>query len=436
MGAPDREPDSRGGTVHIIGAGLAGLSAAVELCGRDRRVVVHEAARFAGGRCRSYFEPALGLTIDNGNHLLLSGNDAARGFLEKIGAADALTGPPNAEFPFADAATGALWRLRLNDGPLPWWVTIPDRRVPGTRLADYLSLARLLPLPGLGPSSADTIADRMRCTGMLYDRLWQPVLLAALNTDPREASARLAGAVVAETFVRGGRACRPMVAAEGLSTAFVEPALAHLVRQGCEVRFDHRLRTLGIDAGRVARLEFAEGDDLSLGPADAVVLAVTAPVAALLLPTLTTPTEFRAIVNAHFRIAPPPGQPPLIGVVNAMTEWLFAFPDRLSVTISGAERLIETPRETLAADIWAEVARLTGLPSSPLPPWQIIKERRATFAATPEQDRRRPDTRGAGLANLMLAGDWTQTGLPATIEGAIRSGVSAAAALTTAVAVH
>jgi hydroxysqualene dehydroxylase len=427
MGAPHAPT---GDTIHIIGAGLAGLSAAVELLRRDRRVVVHEAARFAGGRCRSYFEPALGLTIDNGNHLLLSGNGAARGFLEKIGAPDALTGPPHAEFPFTDLKSGAHWTLRLNDGPLPWWVTIPDRRVPGTRLADYLALGRLLPLPGVGPSAAETIADRMRCAGPLYERLWHPVLLAALNTDPPEASARLAGAVVAETFVRGGRACRPMVAAEGLSSAFVEPALAHLARQGCEVKFDHRLRAFGIDAGRIVRLEFAEGDSLGLAPGDAVVLAVPAPVAALLLPTLTTPTEFRAIVNAHFRIAPPPGQPALIGVVNAMTEWLFAFPDRLSVTISGADRLIETPRETLAADIWAEVARLTGLPATPLPPWQIIKERRATFAATPEQDQRRPDARGAGLANLVLAGDWTATGLPATIEGAIRSGTRAAAAIT------
>jgi uncharacterized protein with NAD-binding domain and iron-sulfur cluster len=105
----------------------------------------------------------------------------------------------------------------------------------------------------------------------------------------------------------------------------------------------------------------------------------------------------------------------------------------LSVTISAGDALLDTPREQLARTIWAEVAQASALLAKPLPPdlpsdlppWQIVRERRATFAATVEQDRRRP---GAATAwrNLVLAGDWTNTGLPATIEGAIRSGNRAA----------
>ena len=82
------------GTTHVVGAGLAGLAAAVKLVAQNRHVIVHELARHAGGRCRSYFEPALGLTIDNGNHLLLSGNRSALAFLEQIGGLQLLTGPP------------------------------------------------------------------------------------------------------------------------------------------------------------------------------------------------------------------------------------------------------------------------------------------------------------------------------------------------------
>jgi len=136
------------------------------------------------------------------------------------------------------------------------------------------------------------------------------------------------------------------------------------------------------------------------------------------------PTEFRAIVNAHFRVAPPAGQPPILGVLNGTLEWLFAFPGRLSVTISAGDRLIDTPREELAKTIWAEVASITALPAA-LPPWQIVRERRATFAATPAQDAKRPHAETA-WRNLVLAGDWTNTGLPATIESAIRSGNRAA----------
>ncbi len=143
-----------------------------------------------------------------------------------------------------------------------------------------------------------------------------------------------------------------------------------------------------------------------------------------MLPDLVAPDDFRGIVNAHFKIAPPRGQPPLLGMVGSLAEWLFAFDDRLSVTISGADRLMDDSRESLAERIWAEVAAATGLPAA-LPPWQIVKEKRATFAATPAQQARRPGAT-TRWRNLFLAGDWTATGLPATIEGAIRSGYRAA----------
>ena len=135
------------------------------------------------------------------------------------------------------------------------------------------------------------------------------------------------------------------------------------------------------------------------------------------------PATFRAIVNAHYKIDPPPASRPFSGCERD-DEWLFAFPGRLSVTISGADRLIATPREELAAQIWSESGPGTEV-ASPLPAWQIIKEKRATFAATPEEEARRPNAR-SGLADLLLAGDWTNTGVSATIEGAIRSGFSAA----------
>jgi len=405
-------------TAHIIGGGLAGLSAALKLTARGADVVVHEATAFAGGRCRSYHDASVGMVIDNGNHLLLSGNRAALGYLREIGAEAHLIGPPNAEFPFIDYASGESWTLSFNDGRVPFWMFDPARRVPGTRLLDYLALARLLwAAPGT------TVGDVIACKGTLYYRLVEPLLLAALNIDPPRGSAKLAAAVIRETLAAGGRACRPLVARDGLSATLIEPALAVLRERGAAVRLEHQLRAIRFGTKRVDALDFG-GETIALADEDAVILAVPPYAAASLVRGLDVPTEFRAIVNAHFRIAPPAGQPPILGVLNGTVEWLFAFPGRLSVTISAGDRLIDTPREELAKAIWAEVASLTGLPAA-LPPWQIVRERRATFAATPAQDAKRP---GAATAwrNLVLAGDWTNTGLPATIEGAIRSGNRAA----------
>jgi squalene-associated FAD-dependent desaturase len=409
-------------TVHVIGAGLAGLAAATRLADEGRHVVLHEAARAAGGRCRSYHDPVLDLVIDNGNHLLLSGNAAVFEYLGRIGApADALSGPASAEFAFADLATGERWMLRPNDSRLPWWIFDARRRVPGSRARDYLA-----PLGILRAREGATVGDAMACGGALYDRLWRPVLLAALNTEPSEADAGLAARILRETLAAGGRACRPLVATEGLSAAFIDPALRHLAERGASVQLGHRLRALGLEGDRVARLDFGD-DAIALGAPDSVVLALPSWIAGELLPDLAVSTTFRAIVNVHFKISPPPNSPAVLGIVNGVSEWLFAYPNRLSVTISGADRLLDAPRQQLAEEIWREVAKLTGL-ATDLPPWQIVKERRATFAATPTEAARRPGAR-TRYQNLALAGDWTATGLPATIEGAIRSGFAAASVL-------
>ena len=404
--------------VHVIGAGISGLSAAVRLANANFKVHVHEATQQAGGRCRSYFDAATNLTIDNGNHLLLSGNHHAVAYARSIGTEAGLVGPKRAQFPFVDLATGQRWQLDLGDSRLPLWVFDAARRVPDTGMLDYLAL-----MPLIWASPERLVGDAIPCKGRLYQRLVQPLLLAALNVDPPEGSAGLAGAVVRETLLAGGMACRPLIAREGLSAVLVEPAIKLLQGKGANIQFGHELRRLGQSASRVGELQFGE-ETIALGPEDAVVLAVPPRPAAALLPGLKTPSKFRAIVNAHFRLDPPKDMPPILGVVGGLVEWLFAFPQRLSVTISNADRLVDMPREELAQAIWRDICDASGVQGE-LPPWQIVRERRATFEATPEQNALRPGASTA-LKNLFLAGDWTDTGLPATIEGSVRSGNRAA----------
>jgi len=406
------------GAVHVVGAGIAGLSAAVRLVEAGLKVVVHEAAPFAGGRCRSYLDPTLGVVIDNGNHLLLSGNRAALDYLDRVGARKTLHDPGAAVFDFADFMSGERWRLDLSEGRIPWWLLDRKKRVPGTALGQYFA-----PLGVFMRGRSATVGEAMDCGGPLYERLWRPLLTSALNTDPPESSAALAAALLRETLAAGGKACHPLFAAHGLATSFIDPALAFLAERGAPVRFGDRLRAIRFEEKCAVALDF-DRTTQELGADDCVILSAPPWTAKDLLPGLTAPDEFRAILNVHFHLNPPRGQPAILGVVNAEIEWLFAFPDRLSVTISNADRLIDRPREELAASIWREAAALTGL-GPDLPPWQIVKEKRATFAATPAQNARRPESRTRWV-NVVLAGDWIQTGLPATIEGAVRSGYKAA----------
>ncbi|WP_395333063.1 hydroxysqualene dehydroxylase HpnE [Novosphingobium sp. BL-8H] len=408
----------RAGRAIVVGAGLAGLSAAVRLTEAGMAVQVMESAAQAGGRCRSYHDPQIGLTIDNGNHLVLAGNLAVRRFRERIGVPEPLAGPEHADFSFVDLADGRRWTVRINDGAVPWWVLARNRRVPGTSARDYLSLGRLL----FGKAN-ETVADRIGTEGALWSRLIDPVLLAILNTPPEMGSARLTAAVMRESLLRGGRASLPRLAHPSLAAAFIDPALVWLEERGMAITTGRRLRAMGTEGDRVVTLDWGQGPE-AVGKDDVVVLAVPPTVAGALVPGLTVPDAFHAIVNAHFAIVPPAATPPMLGVLGGAAQWLFAFPDRISVTVSAADGMVEMDREALAQRFWDDIQRAYGF-SAPLPPWQIVKEKRATFAATPVQDARRPGARTA-WRNLFLAGDWTQTGLPATMEGAIRSGERAA----------
>lgn len=414
-------------TVHVIGAGLSGLSCALRLARTGCGVVLHEAAGHAGGRCRSFVDKELGCLIDNGSHMLLGANTATKAFLAEIGTLDDLTEVAPAAFPFHDLDTGQRWRLRPNAGPIPIWPWVRNRRVPGSRPWHYLNLARLA-----RAGDGQTVADCVGAGAPLYENFWQPISRAVLNTDASEGSARLLWAMLSETFFKGEAACRPLYFGKGLSPTLVEPAVSELGRLGGSVRLMSRLRKIDFAGDRAATLQFT--DDSIPVDGDRVVLAVPADACAALAP-ITAPTEFRAIVNAHFKLDTSndtrlefPWAIPFLGLVGSEAQWLFLRDDILSVTISAADRHVDAPAHEIAVLLWGEVTAAFGGRAGSMPPYRVIKEKRATIAQTPGQNRLRPGAR-TQFANMFLAGDWTDTGLPATIEGSVRSGETAARTL-------
>ena len=415
-------------TTHVIGAGLAGLSCAVRLAEAGCRVVLYEAAGHAGGRCRSFQDDAVGRRIDNGNHLLLSGNRDAMAYLNLIGAGDSMVGPDQAEFPFIDFNSNERWTVRPSAGLLPWWIFDSTRRVPGTSPWAYIKDMRLA---WAGPQAR--VADSLSPEGLLFQRLWEPLAVAALNTSAAEGAAALLWPVIRETFGRGEAASRPRIARQGLSESFIDPALEWLNNHGAECRLSARVRALEFSDDRL--MAFDLGDvKVNLAEDDAAILAVPPMIAQDLVPNLTVPLESRAIVNGHFLLPEPKERPGFVGIIGGLCDWIFYRGDIVSTTVSAAEDIVDTPADELAMKMWAEIVRALELPDMHLPVYRILKEKRATFAQTPQQVARRPLAE-TQWKNFALAGDWINTGLPATIESAIRSGRQAASVVLKSISI-
>lgn len=387
------------GTLHVVGAGLAGLAAAVAGVRAGWRVALHEAAPQAGGRCRSFRCPRLDRVVDNGSHLLLGANRHALTFAAAIGGTETLE-PVEPVFPFLDLASRRHWVVR-----------------PNTLAAGLGETLKALGLPWVG--AHQNVAARLG-RSRSFQTLWRPLCEAILNTAPEQASARLLACVLREVMLGGKASMRPHLAAGGLSALFAAPAEATLAAHGAGLHFGRRLLALRPDG-----LEFDDGV-VRLGADDRAVLAVPPWVAAALLPGLPElPTS--AIVNAHFRLDQPaalPGGQPFLGLVGGTAQWLFARDDVVSVTVSAADALAEQPADAVAALLWADIARVLRADPRMLPPYRVIKERRATLAHTPEVVARRPGA-VTNVPWLWLAGDWLASPWPCTMEAAIASGLAA-----------
>lgn len=405
--------------VYVIGAGLAGLSTALHLTGQGYRVHLFEAAGHGGGRCRSFYDARLESRIDNGNHLLLSGNRSAMAYLERIGARNTLISPTNGAFPFLDLISGDRWEVRPDPSPIPWSLLSARHRVPGAGLGEYM---RALSLAWASPEA--TVQACLDRGGVLFERFWEPLAVSVLNTEAEKAAAAPLWPVLKETFGRGAKACRPLMVKEGLSESFVQPAIECLAAEGAQVHFNQRLRSISLSNNRVGNLQFGDRR-ISLEAEDQVVLAVSPTVAQALVPDIDAPDEFRSIVNGHFRLPNGPRRQSLLGLVGGVSHWMFVRGEIASITVSAADALAAQSNEAIAEMLWPEICTALGLGDTPLGANRIVNEKRASFAQTPEQLNKRPGARTA-INNLLLAGDWTDTGLPATIEGAIRSGDKAA----------
>lgn len=422
--------------IVIVGGGWAGLAAAVELSGRGHRVVVLESSRQLGGRARRLAFGDDG--VDNGQHLLIGAYRETLALMARVGIREQtamLRLPLRLE---VRAANGALV-LAAPRLPAPLHLgaallaggglRLGERwRALGFALRHYLQGFRLRE----DCSVAELLADQ---PSRLKELLWHPLCLATLNTLPTQASAQVFLRVLRDSFAHHRRDSDLMIPRLDLGRAFPEPALDFIERHGGQVRLCSRVTALEVKDGRIAAVRLGS-ERLS---AAQVILAVPPGAAARLLshhgstaPLADTLAQFghEPITTVYLRYPVEARLPAeMVGLAGGFTQWLFdrrvyGQPGLLAAVISGPGEHVELEREPLAARIAAEVA--AHFPTLPAPTEHlVVREKRATFRCTVGIDARRPAA-ATPLAGCWLAGDYTDTGYPATLEGAVRSGVQCA----------
>lgn len=431
--------DSANSPVIVVGGGWAGLAAAVELARQRIPVTLLESAKQLGGRARCVHLD--GVSIDNGQHLLLGAYSSTLELLHLLGVREEdalLRRRLSLQYVFADGRGVALNTPRL---PAPLhlaWGLFTARGLSWRDRVRALHFSRAMKRNGFELEDDCSVAELLNKHAQsprLIQALWEPLCLGALNTHIHEASARLFLRVLGDSFQYARRDSDLLITRLGLGAMLPEPAFDFIESHGGSVQLGRRVTGLRVENDSVIGVDFGA----QLLNSTRVVLAVPSPMALRLMKPHTvlkpicdnmTQLTHRPICTVYLQYPKSVGLGrEIIGSLGTVSQWIF---DRgiygqaglMAVVVSGDGEHMGWTNDTLCAHVTQELARQFPRWPAPLNS-HCIREKRATFAATVNVDQLRPGHR-TPLKGLWLAGDYTDTGLPATLEGAVRSGLACA----------
>ncbi|MBI3261826.1 MAG: FAD-dependent oxidoreductase [Acidobacteria bacterium] len=443
----------------VIGGGFAGLSAAVRLASRGARVTVVEARPTLGGRANTFADPDTGEAVDNGQHVLFGCYHETLAFLATIGTADEVWFQQSLEVAFVDP-DGRRSTLRVGGLPPPWhliaalvdWDALGGKdRWSALRIARPLRVA-VRQLRGdsrqIAASPGETVENWLIRNGQsarIREMLWDPLALAALNQHPRTAAAPIFAGVLARLFGSDPRDAALGLSKRPLLELYAEPARRYLEARGSSVRTgasaqvaigpdglasvwvrDERLDARAI----VAAVPWFGLKALLSGDASPALSRVEGSLADIV--RRASAMEASPIVTVNLWLDRQVVDAPFLGLPGRSFQWVFAKngasghgPSHLALVSSGADRLVNLSNDELVRIALDDLTRaLPEASAAVIQRARAIREKQATFSLAPNQPPR-PATR-TPVANLFLAGEWIDTGLPGTIESAVVSGHRAA----------
>jgi len=443
--------------VVVVGGGFAGLSAAITLQERRHQVLLLERRGVLGGRATSFPDSLSGEDVDNGTHLMIAGYEATLDLVRRAGAADLLLVQDHLRIDWRDErgwtsldcpALPAPWHLLAGLLPLrlPWRSRLDVAR---------LGLAARMGREPRGLTLAEWLA-RLGQTEATRRLLWDPLATAILNETPERAAAVLFRQAFREAFLRTSGAGRLVFLRAGYGRLH-ERLAAYMQARGGVVRRRALVEAIEVEGGRACGVRYAqraEGkDEIRRGastrwetaPADAVVAAVPWSVLPALVPEalrgeppFSSAARLRGspIVSIELWLDRVVLDRPMAGLRDSEVEWAFdkgrlygrtGAPQHLAFIVSAARRALPRSNAALAGAAEAALRRyFPDMAGARVVRSLVLREPEATFACDPGAEALRPGPE-TPVRGLVLAGDWTATGLPATIEGAVRSGRAAAA---------
>jgi len=435
--------------VIVLGAGYAGLACAAELVHRGHEVTLLESRALLGGRAHSFVDPKTGLVLDNGQHILMGCYRETLALLRQLGVTGRLLTPPRLHVPYrsgrgsSSLTAFAPAPLHLFSALLHFGELSAADKFAATRLALRLRM-------GQGPGPHETVGawlGRWKQTANIIRALWEPLCLAALNEPVATGSAALFATVIRRTFLAGAADSTIYLSRVGLSDLFGGEIETLLEMCGSRTELQATVKALRFEGDQVSAIELADGTVLE---PEAVVSALPwHGLRGLLPPDSKLAAACRElgdapIVSLHLWLDRVVLEEPFLGFIDSPVHWVFCrdliqgrtpgHPGHVvTAVISGARDVLELGAPELEELTLRELRRfLPAAREAKVLHRMVYKARSATFAATPAAEALRPGA-ATPWTNLWLAGDWTDTGLPATIEGAIASGNRAARAVDAAV---
>jgi squalene-associated FAD-dependent desaturase len=416
----------------IIGGGLAGLSAGVYAIRNGYKPIILEAAPRLGGRAQSFFDTHLNTVIDNGQHILMGCYKNTLQLMNICGASDNFIYQDSLRAAFIDN-NAKEHRLRCPKFIYPYnllWgilhysaLTIPERML----VIKFFIRLLFQPTKWLGNRNVrEWLSDRGQ-SERISGALWDFISIGALNTNPEKASARLFAHILREMFLKGNFNSTIILPKYDLTRSLIEPMEKHITDNGGTIVTSKRAVEISLSGNAVSSITTDDGKEFQ---ADQYVLAIPPYAIAKLIDAkavIDAPLDafsYSTIVSIHIRTNEINLSEPFYGPIGSKIHWLFRHDDHISLVISSADKYMDMSDETIMEMVSAELKTYFSIRLPTDVNYRIIKSKRATFVPSPDIVNRRPSAR-IKYTNLFLAGDWIDTGLPATIEGAVLSGKEA-----------